>query len=159
MNITRRLFLNTAAASAVAATSIPSAAAVADASSRQRLQAAIAEVKAIALEIWPDINQWTDIVFSDDDGPYTQCPLMLVGHKPALPPYLEWSGPGVYELQRDKTRPIYYVERVWSATDGEWLYRGCHWWKAKHGGPFVHFGADEQLKIIRKVRDVGEGWA
>lgn len=154
-NINRRLFLrNTAAAGAVAATiAAPVVAEAATVSPRERLDAAIAELKAAAEQIWPDIEDWTANTVSDENAPYAGCPLVIAAHKPSLPKYAEWSGPALYELQDGKYRPIYYVERVWAHMDGAYVYRGCHFWKSKKEGPWVYFGRDE-LKIIRKVRDV-----
>lgn len=60
MSITRRLFLrNTAAASAVTATiAVPVAAEAAILSPRERLDAAITELKAAAEAIWPTADDW-----------------------------------------------------------------------------------------------------
>lgn len=59
---------------AIAATSMPALASVPINSPRQRLDAAIAELKAAATEVYPDIQNWT----VGEDGA-KECPLLIAG--------------------------------------------------------------------------------
>ncbi|RJG46646.1 hypothetical protein [Mesorhizobium sp. DCY119] len=155
-NLSRRLFLrNTAVAGAVLTTAVaPAVAAPVSLSPRERLLAALEEVKAAAQELWPDIEGWTEpAVPTDAEGPYVAIPVMLIAHKPALPVHLEWSGPAIYEIQDGKYRPVYFIDRVYAEMDKCYMYRACHWWKGRSDGPNVYF-SDRTLKIIRKVREV-----
>lgn len=62
MSLTRRLFFrNTAVASAigVTVTAAPVARAEPQMTPRERLDAAIAELQAATLALWPDVDHWT----------------------------------------------------------------------------------------------------
>jgi hypothetical protein len=59
MSLTRRLFLrHTAVAGAAVASSIPPASAEPELTPRERLDAAIVELKAAANAIWPNADDW-----------------------------------------------------------------------------------------------------
>jgi hypothetical protein len=80
MSITRRLFLrNSAVAGAAAATAaVPTVAEAKSISPRERLDAAIAELKAASEAIWPQIEDWTTHI-----DVTRAVPVMLVAFVPA----------------------------------------------------------------------------
>jgi hypothetical protein len=105
---------------------------------------AVAEIKAAASELWPDIDCWRQY-YGDAGDACEGLPIFLSGFRPAEPKHENWTGPGWYEVQHGKARPIYYIERTATGT-----YRACHWWKGKRQGGWKRF-TDATLKIIRKV--------
>lgn len=78
MSLTRRLFLrNTVVASAVGVTvtTAPAANELTVPTPRERLDAAIAELQAATLALWPDVDQWTIHV-----GVSEAVPMMVAAH-------------------------------------------------------------------------------
>jgi len=78
MNITRRLLLQRGMAGAVAATG---AATEAEPPPRQRLEAAVVELKAAAACLWPTANDW---IINLDGTP--SVPLLITNYDPDATP-------------------------------------------------------------------------
>src|SRR5689334_9004422 len=107
----RRLLAGLAAAPAtVVAAPLPAVAAPV-LSPKQRLDAAAAELLAAASEAWPDFNH-TVCHIGEPGDIHEGLPVLITMHRKAEPKYEKWSGPGRYEVQHGKARPIYYVERT-----------------------------------------------
>lgn len=112
--ITRRLFLrNTAAASAVgAAVAVPAVAEPAP-TPRERLDAAITELKAAAAEIWPTADDWTIHV----DGVVPSVPLMIAAYDP------NWNALGKVKAYVDDGSPLLADDVTGTTEFAEWEHR------------------------------------
>lgn len=84
--LTRRLFLrNTAVAGAIAATAVPAVAEPSILTPRERLDAAIEELKAASEAIWPDVNDWTVNIGLTDRVPVLVAAYTPLGREMAEP--------------------------------------------------------------------------
>lgn len=111
VSITRRTFLrNTAVAGAVGATiAAPAVAAEPEMTPRQRLDAAIAELKAASTELWPTADDWTVRIKATPS-----VPLMIVAYDP------EWKSRGEVKVYVDDGSPLLADDVTGTTAYADW---------------------------------------
>jgi hypothetical protein len=147
-NLTRRTLLAGLAAAPVAA--LPTVAiAAAPMNAQDRLQAAIAELKAAAYDLWPDIDAVAEHYGQPGDTAEA-APVMVILSRSARVRAVSWSGPGLYECRNEKTgqQPVYWVEKTPRG------YRCALWWRGKPQGKWRRF-SEARLRLLHRV--VAEG--
>ncbi len=137
-----------------AAAALPALADTITLSPAERLDAAIAELQAATVAMYPNVDRWA-IVRADD--PAHTLPL-LIAAKVAKPPPT-FTGPGVYEFAlldqpygNGFVQPVAFLDH--SARRDGW-YRWQHYYRGKFQGRGRYVLAS-RLQIIRKVEALGE---
>lgn len=140
-NLNRRsLLLGIAAAPVI---TLPTVAVARATTAQERLQSAIAELKAAAYEVWPDIVHINERVGVAGDKAEA-APIILVMCRPPQARIVPFHGPGLYECLDRKTgkQPVYWVEKTPKG------FRCAHWWKGKPQGGWRRY-SESRLQLIR----------
>jgi hypothetical protein len=126
---------------------------------RERLDAAIAELKEAVAAVYPQVIRWADIRY-EEEGHAVPLTLMAFGFVPSEPP--TFTGPGVYEFDLLDTltswgspvRPHAFLDRAAKrGATGEW-FRWQHYHKGKFEGRGRYVPAS-RLRIVRKLEALG----
>ncbi|MEQ1943525.1 hypothetical protein ABMA32_14010 [Mesorhizobium sp. VNQ89] len=142
-NLNRRNLLAGLATAPVVALPAVAVAAVEPVTAQERLDAAIAELKAAASELWPDADIHREHVGTPGDTAEA-LPVMVIVGRSARVCRVPWSGPDVYECRDEKTgqQPIYWVEKTAKG------YRCAHWWKGARQGGWLRY-SESRLRLVR----------
>jgi len=143
-NLTRRnLIAGLAAAPVVAVPTLAVAALEPTRSAQERMNAAVAELKLAAAELWPDADIWRESYGTPGDKSEA-LPVMFIVGRSARVCVVPWTGAGLYECRETKTgkQPVYWVEKTPKG------YRCAHWWKGKPQGGWRRY-CESQLSLVR----------
>jgi hypothetical protein len=149
----RRSFLRALPISA-AAVALPAAAQPIQ-TPADRLDAAIAELRAATEALYPNVKRWAVVRSEDTDS---SCPVAIVAvGAPSAP--VKFTGPGIYEFALlDRPYGKGFVQPV-AFLDHSLRRDGWYRWQHYHQGKFQgrgHYVPASRIRIIRKVEALGE---